>query len=91
MIVMTVIGICTILLSIIAGIEIGIFTWGSDKSSPYLTDYMLEQPFGNYWTFFIVIGITIPVAILMLKKRMKKTQTEIIYEFVYYINQNENH
>ncbi len=72
MLLMTIIGICTVFLSITAGIAIGLYTWGNDASNPLLPEYILEQPFGNYWTVFIVIGIAIPIAGLMLKNRKKK-------------------
>lgn len=78
MILMTIIGMCTIFLSIIAGIAIGIFTWGRDKTSPLLPEYILEQPFGNYWTIFIVIGVILPIAILMWKNRKKKIEKNTI-------------
>lgn len=76
MLLMTVIGICSIFLSIIAGITVGLYTWGNDKSSPFLPEYILEQPFGNYWTVFILIGIITPIAILTLKNRRKKIEIE---------------
>jgi len=60
MLLMTIIGICTIFLAITVGIAVGLYTWGNEESNPLLPEYILEQPFGNYWTVFIVIGIAIP-------------------------------
>lgn len=74
----TAFGIFGIFLSIISGIAIAIFTWRNDKSSPFLPEYILEKPFGNYWTVFIALGVTMPIAILMLKSRKKKTETNTI-------------
>ena len=75
---MTVMGIGTTFLAIIAGITIGIFTWTNDQSSPLLPEYLLEQPFGNYWTIFIAIGIAIPIALLILKNRKKDREKSTI-------------
>lgn len=77
MLLMTIIGICTIFLSIIAGISVGLYTWGNDKSNPLLPEYILEQPFGNYWTVFILIGIITPIAILTFKNRKKIEKSTI--------------
>lgn len=75
---MTVMGIGTTFLAIIAGITIGIFTWTNDQSSPLLPEYLLEQPFGNYWTIFIAIGIAMPIALLILKNRKKDREKSTI-------------
>ncbi|MDB2697896.1 hypothetical protein N9Y29_01845 [Crocinitomicaceae bacterium] len=64
---MTLMGIGTTLLSLVGGIVIGLFTWGNDQSSPFLPEYLLVQPFGNYWTVFIVLGIVTPIAVVMLQ------------------------
>ena len=71
---MTIIGICTIFLSILIGILIGINTWLPYKSSPLLPEYIVEQPFSNYWTIFIIFGILISLIILMIINRDKKTK-----------------
>ena len=64
---MTLMGIGTTLLSVVGGIAIALFTWGNNQSSPFLPEYLLTQPFGNYWTVFIVFGIVIPIAVVMLQ------------------------
>lgn len=64
---MTIMGIGTTFLSLVGGIAIALFTWGIDQSSPLLPEYILTQPFGNYWSIFIVLGIVTPIAIVMLQ------------------------
>jgi formate-dependent nitrite reductase membrane component NrfD len=74
----TIIGIGTISLLLLIGIFIGIYTWKSVDSSPLIPDYLLVQPFENYWTIFIVIGLLIPILILRNKNKRKKTDVTII-------------
>lgn len=69
MLLMTIVGVCTISLSLIAGMILSVFTWKNSESNYILTDYILEQPFANYWTIFVVIGISIPVSIVLFKNR----------------------
>lgn len=70
----TVLGICTLFLSILSGILLGILTWPHDESSPLLPEYIRVQPFGNYWTIFIIIGICVPFVMLIRKSKLNKTE-----------------
>jgi hypothetical protein len=55
----------SVIIVLILGILIALITWTSDGAdSPLLPRYIKYQPFENYWTVFIVIGIlisTIPI------------------------------
>lgn len=78
MLLYTSLGVLTIFTAMLAGMFIGVYTWSSDSSSPLLPEYILKQPFENYWTIFILIGLIIPVILLILKKERKRTFIETI-------------
>jgi hypothetical protein len=70
MLVMTVSGVCSIFLFIIIGITIALLTWGNENdSSSFLPNYILEPPFQNYSTIFVLIGISFPILILFFKNK----------------------
>ncbi len=70
MLLMTVSSVCLIFLSLIIGIAIALMTWGNKKfPSSFLPNYILEPPFQNYSTIFILIGISIPIILLFYKNK----------------------
>jgi hypothetical protein len=79
MLCLTLVGIVSISLSLIAGVLIAVFTWMPDLSkSTLLPKYILSQPVSYYWTFFIIIGVLVPFLILMRKNRNKFNESKTI-------------
>jgi ABC-type amino acid transport system permease subunit len=70
MLLMTICGVCSIFLSLIIGIAIALMTWENKKfPSSFLPNYILEPPFQNYSTIFVLIGISIPIILLFYKNK----------------------
>ncbi|MFD1553275.1 hypothetical protein DNU06_16800 [Putridiphycobacter roseus] len=62
----------SIIIMMILGFVVGLITWTTEGAvSPLLQQYIKYQPFKNYWTIFITLGVLIPLIIKYLK-RIKK-------------------
>ena len=69
----------TVLGFILIAILIGLFTWTSNGGdSPLLPEYLKYQPFSNYWTVFIAVGILLPLIPLVKSRVDNVVNNEII-------------
>lgn len=69
----------TVIGFLLLAILVALFTWSSNGAdSPLLPEYIKYQPFMNYWTVFIALGITLPMIQLIWKR---KKNAEVNDEF----------
>ena len=70
----------SVLSFIVIAILIALFTWTNDTAdSPLLPEYIKYQPFVNYWTVFISLGILLAI-IPIAKSRKEQIRVEEIIE-----------
>ena len=69
----------SLILWLTIGVVVATLTWKAPLN-PLLPDYLKFQPFGNYWTIFIVLGILTPLVIELIrnKNKLKKDKGLIV-------------
>ena len=64
----------SIIILLTLGFVVGLITWTTEGSvSPLLPLYIKYQPFKNYWTIFITLGVLIPLVMKLIKGSNNKT------------------
>ena len=67
----------SILMFFLLAVFVALFFWTNDGGdSPLLPDYLRYQPFANYWTLFIALGILLPLIPFWTRK--EKYHEELI-------------
>lgn len=66
----TLLSLLCIFLFLMLGLIIGIYTWQHDTTNPLLPEYLVVQPFKNYWTIFILMGLFFPIYKIVKKRSL---------------------
>lgn len=69
----------TVMAFLVLALFIALFFWTIEGGpSPLLPEYIKYQPFANYWTVFIVLGVLLPMFPLIRKRRDTAGNDELI-------------